>query len=75
MKCRQHPAQEPALMQAFRLRTRLRVEKPPWITRGRSISLLAAASPAYDASYLWLSRQLGAELITLDRRLAKAAVA
>ena len=28
---------------------------------------------AYDASYLWLSRQLGAELVTLDRRLAKAA--
>jgi predicted nucleic acid-binding protein len=29
----------------------------------------------YDASYLWLSRQLGAELVTLDRQLAKAATA
>jgi predicted nucleic acid-binding protein len=28
---------------------------------------------AYDASYLWLSRQLGVELVTLDMRLAKAA--
>ena len=28
---------------------------------------------AYDASYLWLARQLGAGLITLDRRLAVAA--
>jgi predicted nucleic acid-binding protein len=28
---------------------------------------------AYDASYLWLHRQLGAELVTLDRLLAKAA--
>lgn len=29
---------------------------------------------AYDASYLWLARHLGAGLITLDRRLAAAAV-
>jgi predicted nucleic acid-binding protein len=29
---------------------------------------------AYDASYLWLSRHLNAELVTLDRKLAKAAL-
>ena len=29
----------------------------------------------YDASYLWLARHLDAELVTLDRRLAEAAVA
>jgi len=29
----------------------------------------------YDASYLWLARRLGAELVTLDRRLARAAAA
>lgn len=28
---------------------------------------------AYDASYLWLAQNLGAELITLDRQLAAAA--
>ncbi len=28
---------------------------------------------AYDASYLWLARQLNAELVTLDRRLDAAA--
>jgi predicted nucleic acid-binding protein len=28
---------------------------------------------AYDASYLWLARDLGIELVTLDDKLAKAA--
>lgn len=27
---------------------------------------------AYDASYLWLARKLGADLVTLDRELAAA---
>jgi predicted nucleic acid-binding protein len=30
---------------------------------------------AYDASYLWLARELDAELVTLDRQLARAAAA
>jgi predicted nucleic acid-binding protein len=28
---------------------------------------------SYDASYLWLAQRLNAELVTLDRRLARAA--
>jgi predicted nucleic acid-binding protein len=28
---------------------------------------------AYDASYLWLARTLDAELVTLDRQLARVA--
>lgn len=31
------------------------------------------ALTSYDASYLWLAQRLGAELVTLDRRLASAA--
>ncbi len=27
----------------------------------------------YDATYLWLAEKLGAELVTLDKTLAKAA--
>ena len=30
---------------------------------------------AYDAGYLWLSRALGAELVTMDARLERAAAA
>jgi len=38
---------------------------------------LAAATglTAYDASYLWLARRLGAPLVTLDQALARAAAA
>jgi predicted nucleic acid-binding protein len=33
----------------------------------------ATGLSAYDASYFWLARSLGAELVTLDVKLAKAA--
>jgi predicted nucleic acid-binding protein len=38
------------------------------------VVLLATATgtTAYDASYLWLAASLGADLVTLDDRLAKA---
>lgn len=35
----------------------------------------SARLSAYDASYLWLARHLGADLVTLDRRLSQAASA
>ena len=54
---------------AFRLRTRQVA-----VDHEEAINLpIGAGLTAYDASYLWWSRQLGAELVTLDRRLAKAA--
>ncbi len=73
LKCRRHPQQEPALRQAFRLRARLRVEEVAVDHQGAIDLAVDTGLTAYDASYLWLSRQLGAELVTLDRRLAKAA--
>ncbi len=33
---------------------------------------LAAGCSAYDAAYLWLAGSLGADLVTLDARLARA---
>jgi predicted nucleic acid-binding protein len=40
----------------------------------RDVVLLAHATgtTAYDASYLWLAASLGADLVTLDDRLARA---
>ena len=32
----------------------------------------ATGLTAYDASYLWLTRQLDADLVTLDQQLARA---
>ena len=37
-----------------------------------NLALQTGLTP-YDASYLWLARDLAIELITLDRRLAAAA--
>jgi predicted nucleic acid-binding protein len=34
----------------------------------------ATGLTAYDASYLWLARSLGGELVTLDRKLAAASL-
>lgn len=75
IKSRRHPEQQPALVAAFRLRGRLAVEQVA-VDHDAAVELAAATGlTAYDASYLWLSEQLGAELVTLDRQLAKAAAA
>ena len=74
IKTRRHPEQHEALAAAFRLRERLSVELVA-INHDDVLGLAAATNlTAYDASYLWLARQLGAELVTLDRKLASAAV-
>jgi predicted nucleic acid-binding protein len=75
VKARRHPDQQPALIAAFRLGGRLGVEEIA-VDHDRALELAATTGlTAYDASYLWLSRQLGAELVTLDQPLARAATA
>ncbi|MEO9191005.1 MAG: type II toxin-antitoxin system VapC family toxin [Acetobacteraceae bacterium] len=71
-KTRRHPEQRPALLAAFRLRARLGVEEIA-VDHEKALDLGAATGlTSYDASYLWVARELGAELVTLDRQLATA---
>ena len=71
-KIRRQPGQREALNAAFRLRHRLKVEMMA-IDHDPVLELAEATGlTAYDASYLWLARSLGGELVTLDLKLAAA---
>jgi predicted nucleic acid-binding protein len=73
IKIRRHPAQGPALMAAFAFRHRLVLEEVA-VDHDAALDLaMRIGLTACDASYLWLARQLGAELVTLDRQLERAA--
>ncbi len=72
-KSRRHPELRGALNAAFRHRIRLHVQELA-VDHDDVLDLaIANGLSAYDAAYLWLARNLGAELVTLDRRLARAA--
>lgn len=72
IKIRRQPSQREALRAAFRLAQRLRIESVT-VDHGAALDIAEATGlTAYDASYLWLARTLGAELVTLDRKLAAA---
>jgi len=73
MKCRRHPKRRKALVAAFQLRGRLGVEEIAVDHAGALALALKTGLTAYDASYLWLAQQLGAELVTLDKELGRAA--
>ena len=71
-KIRRQPGQREVLRAAFRLGRRLRVDTVA-VDHAAILDLAVATGlTAYDASYLWLSRSLGADLVTLDRKLAAA---
>ena len=71
-KIRRQPSKREALRTAFRLAGRLRVGTVA-VDHAASLDLAEATGlTAYDASYLWLARALGAELVTLDRKLTAA---
>jgi predicted nucleic acid-binding protein len=73
VKMRRHPGQREALRAAFRLAPRLAVEIVA-VDHAAAVDLAEATGlTAYDASYLWLARALGGELVTLDRKLTAAA--
>lgn len=70
-KMRRHPLQRNALRTAFGLARQLGIE----IVAVDYTAVLDLADQtgltAYDASYFWLARELGGELMTLDRKLKK----
>jgi predicted nucleic acid-binding protein len=71
-KCRRHPLKREALLAAFALRRRLAIEEVA-VDHAAVIEVaLATKLTAYDACYLWLARELAAELVTLDDALAQA---
>jgi predicted nucleic acid-binding protein len=72
-KCRRHPRQREALLAAFALRRRLAIEEVAVDHAAVIEFALETKLTAYDASYLWLARELGAELVTLDDALERAA--
>jgi predicted nucleic acid-binding protein len=71
-KIRRQPTRREVLRAAFRLAHRLKVATVD-VDHAAILDLADATGlTAYDASYLWLARSLGGELVTLDRRLAAA---
>ena len=72
-KMRRHPDQRDALVVAFEMLDRMEVDVVG-VDHGQVLGLAERIGlTAYDASYLWLARRTGSELVTLDRQLEAAA--
>lgn len=72
-KMRRHPEKRDALVAAHNLLARMEIHEVE-VRFAEVLELAEAAGiTAYDASYLWLGKTLGLELVTLDRGLARAA--
>jgi predicted nucleic acid-binding protein len=74
IKARRHPNHAAQIFAALALALDDRSDLVWQDVNASDVALLAAATKttAYDASYLWLAGALGADLVTLDRRLAAA---
>jgi predicted nucleic acid-binding protein len=73
VKCRRHSDQREALFAGLGLCSRLGVEEIAVDQAGIVELASETGLTAYGASYLWLARRLGAELVTLDKALEAAA--
>lgn len=72
-KAAKYPAYAGQIREAFRMAGRLDIELLA-VDHLEVIDLAAQARlTTYDASYLWLARKTGGELVTLDKRLLKTA--
>lgn len=71
-KIHNHPSKTSQLIAAFRMAGRLSIETVG-LEYVEVIELAECAQlTTYDACYLWLAQKSGANLVTLDKRLAKA---
>jgi len=66
-----HPELETRLMSAFDLLARLAIDMVQVDHRATVTLAMDTGLTTYDASYLWLAKELKGELITLDESLAK----
>ncbi len=72
-KLRAHPGKTAQILAAFRLARRLAIEFVD-VSHEEVVNLARASGlTTYDASYLWLARHLGGDLVTLDERVSRAA--
>lgn len=74
-KMRRHPDQRDALIAAFGMFDRMDVGIVGVDQEEAIVLAERSGLTAYDASYLWLARETGSELVTLDGRLQAASAA
>ncbi|MBF0373879.1 MAG: type II toxin-antitoxin system VapC family toxin [Alphaproteobacteria bacterium] len=67
-----HPAMRAQLIAAFEKFGRMKIDSVEVEHNDVLLLALRTGLTAYDASYLWLARNLEAELVTLDRQLEAA---
>lgn len=72
-KVLRHPELRDKLLAAHRLFDALAIDTVAVEQHAVLLLALETGLTGYDASYLWLARQLGAELVTLDAHLAAVA--
>jgi len=72
-KIRNNPAKSAQLLTAMRFAGRLSVRLAEVDHVETSALARRTHLTTYDAGYLWLAQKIGAKLVTLDRKLLKAA--
>jgi len=72
-KLRRHPELRTSILEAFILQGGVSIGPAEVDHAGALVLAEQFRLTGYDASYLWLAQRLNAELVTLDRRLARAA--
>ncbi len=73
-KLHRYPEQRSLLLAAYRMSGRMEIKQTDVDLNAVIAFAEQERITVYDATYLWLSHRLGAEIVTLDKKLAEAAV-